>query len=189
MNLPMRASAVALLCVLLGCATGGSSKPESAIAPGADIAAYRSFGWESAGGSPATTDQPLSIRDANIQNAIRAQLTEKGYSEVEDRPDFRISYEAAAYMKEKTSNPVRIGIGVGSWGGNVGGGVGTSVPVGSQGVVTTQESRLTIHAVDQKSNAEVWVGTTTGDIQQGLDAGAVDKAVAGMLAGFPARRR
>ena len=92
-------------------------------------------------------------------------------------------------MKEKASNPVRIGVGMGSWGGNIGSEVSASVPIGSEGVTTTQETRLTIRAVDQKSNREVWVGTTTGDIKQGLDAGVVEKAVAGMLDGFPARRR
>jgi len=185
----MRDCAVAFLFALLGCATGSSSKPESTTAPGADLAGYRSFGWQLASGSPTTPDQPLSIRDANIQKAIRAQLIEKGYREVEETPDFRMSYEETAYLKEKTSSPVRIGIGVGSWGGHVGGGVGASVPVGSDGVVTTPESRLTIHAVDQRTNTEVWVGSVTGDIEHGLDAAAVDKAVAGMLEGFPARRR
>jgi len=156
---------------------------------GADIAGYTSFDWQSASEGPSTSNPPLSIADANIHNAIRTQLIQKGYSEVEDEPDLRIRYETAAYMAEKVSNPVRIGIGVGSWGGNVGGGVSTSVPVGSQAVVSTQETRLTIRAVDRTSNTEVWVGTATGDIKQGLDAGAVEEAVAGTLAGFPAKRR
>jgi hypothetical protein len=63
------------------------------------------------------------------------------------------------------------------------------VPLGSEGVTTSQETRLTIRAVDQKSNREVWLGTTTGDLGEGLDAGVVDKAVAGLAHGFPARRR
>jgi len=189
MILPMRGSAVVLLFVLLGCATSAPSKTESVIAPGAEIAAYASFGWQSASESPGSSNPPLSIADANIHNAIRTQLIEKGYREVAENPDIRISFETAAYIAEKVSNPVRIGIGVGSWGGNVGGGVSTSVPVGSQGVTSTTETRLTIRAVDQKSNREVWVGTATGDIKQGLDAGAVEKAVAGTLADFPTKGR
>jgi hypothetical protein len=189
MNLLMRACAVVSGFALLGCATGGLSKPESTTAPGADLAAYRSFGWQSASGGPTPPDQPLSIRDANIQKAIRAQLVEKGYREDAETPDLRISFEEAAYLKEKTTSPVRIGIGVGSWGGNVGGGVGASVPVGSEGVTTTKESRLSIRAVDPNNNAEVWVGSVTGEIEHGLDAAAVDEAVASLLEGFPARRR
>jgi len=177
-----------LLFGLLGCASGFQT--ESAAAPGADIAAYASFGWLPAGDGPeGATEAPLSIAHANVYAAIRTQLVEKGYREVEVEPDFRIGFEAAAHTREKVSRPVHIGVGVGSWGGNVGGGVTGSVPVGSEGVTTTQETRLTIRAVDQKSNREVWLGTTTGDLGEGLDAVVVDNAVAGLLDGFPARRR
>jgi hypothetical protein len=179
-----------LLFVLLGCASG-PWQTESTTAPGADIAAYASFGWRSASdGAGDATEPPLSIPDANLlRNAIRAQLIEKGYREVEETPDFLVGFEATAHVKEKAPNPIRIGVGMGSWGGNVGGGVSTSAPVGSEGVTTTRETRLTIRAVDQKSNQEVWVGTATGEIEPGTDADAVEKAVAGTLERFPARRR
>ena len=39
------------LSVLTGCAANTPSKPESATAPGADIAAYSSFGWQSVRGA------------------------------------------------------------------------------------------------------------------------------------------
>jgi hypothetical protein len=177
-----------LLFVLFGCASGFQT--ESAAAPGADIAAYASFGWLPGGdGAEGASERPRSIADANVYAAIRMQLVEKGYREVEVEPDFRIGFEASAHTREKVERPVRIGVGVGSWGGHVGGGVTGSVPVGSEGVTTTQETRLTIRAVDQESNREVWLGTTTGDLGEGLDAGVVEKAVAGLLDGFPARRR
>lgn len=189
MNLPMHGSAVVLLFVLLGGAGCATSKPESGTAPGVDVAAYTSFGWESEGGSSAADQPPLSIQDANIFKAIRTQLIEKGYREVEDEPDFLVSYETEIYTTEKVKSPVRIGVGVGGWGGNVGGGVGTSVPVGPEGVVAGREIQITIRAVDPKRNQEVWVGTTTEDIARGLDAGVVEKAVAGTMKKFPARRR
>ena len=186
--MPLSGFAAVLLFVLLGCASGGAYQTESTTAPDTDIAAYASFGWLSSDSPGGATEPPRSIPDANLHNAIRAQLIEKGYREVEENPDFRVGFETTAYIEEKASNPVRIGVGMGSWGGNVGGGVRTSVPVGSEDVTTTQETRLTIRAVD-RSNREVWVGTTTGDIQQGVDAAVVEKAVAGTLEGFPARRR
>jgi hypothetical protein len=77
---------------------------------------------------------------------------------------------------------------MGTFGGPVGVGVGTSAPVGGGSVVATRETRLTIRAVDPKDNREVWVGTT-GDIQQGLDAVVVEKTVAGTMKEFPARRK
>ena len=180
-----------VLFVLLGCASGGGWQTESSTAaPGADVAAYGSFGWLSASDrSGGATEPPLSIPEANLRNAIRAELIEKGYREVEENPDFRVGFGTTVHMQEKASNPMRIGVGMGSWGGNVGGGVSTSVPVGRERVTSTQETRLTIRAVDPKSNQEVWVSTATGDLQQGLDAGVVEKAVAAALEGFPARRR
>jgi len=189
MNLCMSGSAAVLLIVLLGCATGAPSKTESVTAPGADLAGYATFGWQPDNESSSASHPPLSIADANIRDAIRAQLLERGYREVAAAPDLRFGFETAAYIAEKVSNPVRIGVGVGSWGGNVGGGVSTSVPVGPEGVVSSQETRLTIRAVDQESNREVWVGTTTGIVTQGLVAGALQRAVADTLAEFPARRR
>jgi len=184
-----RGSVLVLLLALLGCASGAPSKRESVTAPGADLAAYSTFGFQPAGEGPAGSQPPLSIPDANVQNAIREQLVEKGYREVAKQPDLLFSFETSAYVAEKISNPVRIGVGVGSWGSNVGGGVSTSMPVGKEGVTTATETRLSIRAVDQKSNREVWVGTASGGIGQGLDADTVAKAVDRTMADFPSRRK
>ena len=182
-------SAGVLLFLLLGCASGGA-RTESATAPGADIPAYASFGWLPAGdAAEGASERPLSIAEANLYGAIRKQLVERGYREVEVNPDFRIGFETAAHMEEKTSRPFNIGIGMGSWGGNVGGGVSTDVPVGSERVTTTAQTRITIRAVDVKSNREVWLGSTTRDVQEGLDAGVVEEAVADLMDDFPERRR
>jgi hypothetical protein len=178
-----------LLTLALGCASGGRWQTESATAPGADLAGHASFGWLAAEGSRGGGEAPLSIADANVRNAIRAQLARKGYREVEANPDLRIGFETSTRAKEKTSEPVRIGVGVGSWGGNVGGAVDASVPVGSERVTTVAETRITIRAVDPEDGREVWVGTTTGEVREGLDAGAVEKAVAAVLDDFPARAR
>ena len=189
MNVSTFGSAGVLLFLLLGCASG-ASQTESVTAPDADIAGYASFGWLPAGDSAeGASERPLSIADANLYGAIRKQLVEKGYREVETNPDFRVGVETAPHTEEKSSRPFSIGVGMGSWGGNVGGGVSTSVPVGSERVTTTAETRITIRAVDVKSNREVWLGSTTRDVQEGLDAGVVEKAVAGLLEEFPSRRR
>ena len=185
MKLSAHAFALVLLCLALGCASGGA-KIESTIAPGVDIPAYATFGWQPAGDS---TGAPQSILDAHLKSAIRAQLVEKGYREAAETPDFRVGFETAAYFAEKVSNPVRIGVGVGSWGGHVGGGVSGSVPVGREGVVTTQEIQLSIRAVDPRQNQEVWVGTTAGALQQGSDAETIQREVARVMEEFPARRK
>jgi hypothetical protein len=189
MSLAMRGSAVALLFVSLGCASGSGSKTETGTAAGADVPAYTSFGWLPASDEAAAADQPASLQDENIRSAIRKQLIEKGYSEATGKPDFLVGFATETVTEEKKKeSPFRIGVGMGTFGGPVGVGVGTSAPVGSGSVVATRETRLTIRAVDPKDDREVWVGTT-GGIEQGLDAGAVEKTVAGTMKGFPARRK
>lgn len=180
---------IGLLSVLvLGCASGGRWRTETATAPGADLAAYASFGWLTTA-ERGTGEPPLSIADANVRSAIRRQLVAKGYREVEHDPDLRIGFETSTRAKEKSREPVRVGVGVGSWGGHVGGAVDASVPVGSGDVTTVAETRITIRAVDPERDQEVWIGTSTGEVREGLDAGAIEKAVAAALDDFPARRR
>jgi hypothetical protein len=187
-NLRILACIGLLPFLVLGCASGVRWQTESATAPGADPAAYASFGWL-ADGAGGAGEAPLSIADANVRNAIRRQLVAKGYREVEHDPDLRIGFETASRAKEKTRDPIRVGVGVGSWGGHVGGAVDASVPVGSEDVTTVAETRITIRAVDAKENRELWIGTSTGEVREGLDASAVQKAVAAVLDDFPARRR
>jgi hypothetical protein len=177
------------LLALLGCASGTPSNTSTMTAPGADLSAYQTFGWQ-APGDP--SKQPLTILDGNIQEAIRARLLEKGYREVESHPELWIGFDTTTVVEEKASkpSPVRIGVGVGSWGGPVGVGAGTSVPVGrSGGAVTEQETKLTIRAVDAKTNREVWVGSSTAETAKDLEPGAIEKLVAGTLAEFPKQRK
>jgi hypothetical protein len=177
---------LAPVLVSLGCASGGMSKTESATAPDADLPGCATFGWLPSGAAEAS---PAPIAEANLRNAIRARLVAKGYREVEAEPDFQVGFERAVSTRERASSPPRIGIGVGSWGGHVGTGVGASVPVGSGEVTTTQETRLTIRAVEPGTRRELWIGSASGDIGGGLDAAVVGDAVAGILEEFPERRR
>jgi hypothetical protein len=193
MKVPVSISTLVLLFIplaaLLGCASGAPSNTSSVTAPGTDIAAYETFGWQAASNP---SEAPLTILDGNIQEAIRARLLEKGYREVANDPDLRISFETTTVVAEKASkpSPVRIGVGVGSWGGPVGVGAGTSVPVGRPGgAVTEQETRLTIRAVDPTTNREVWIGSSTGEITEDMESGAIEKVVTGTLAEFPKKRK
>jgi hypothetical protein len=190
MQLAKRGLAIALLAALglSGCASGGS-KTESTTAPGADFAGYQTFALQPAGAGAASAEVPVSILDATVHDAIRAELLGKGYREVGTNGDLQIQYETAESLREVVKeSPFRVGVGMGSWGGNVGGGVGASAPVGSPSVATSPETRITIRAVDRAANREVWVGTATGGFGQSAGAGAVEKAVAGAMKDFPKRR-
>jgi hypothetical protein len=174
---------LALLAVALatGCASA-PPQPESMRDPGVDFAAFRTFGWAPAPGVN-EADQPLLLLDRSIRDAIGAEMRRRGYVESPDNPDLRIAYETASQEKIE-SNPVRVGIGMGSWGGNFGG----SVNVGSPSVRNYREGTLVIHAIDAARNAEVWQGRVSGRIgKESLEPAAVAVAVATAMRDFPAR--
>jgi len=182
MNASLRSVAIfALLLSMVGCAGNAQPKPQWSAAADVDIAAYSTFGW-----ADGTHGPPVALLDNQVRDAVRAELQKKGYTEAAAAPDFLVDHESIEQETVQPANPVRIGIGVGSWGGHVGGSVGTSVGVGGKESVR-QENRVTIRAVDPKLNREVWAGTTT-TLDERPDANAVNQAVAGVMRGFPARR-
>lgn len=174
--------ALVLLTALAACSSLAPPKPQSQTAPGANLAAYSTFGWASVTGK-APGDEPMRMLDVNIRTAILAELTKRGYTETEDHPQMLITYDTEAQEKIK-SNPFRIGIGIGSFGSNVGG----SVNVGSPSVQSYIEGRLVIHVLDAAENKEVWFGTVSGRVDNtNLDAAAVARDVALTMQDFPIR--
>ena len=174
--------AIALLTA--GCASSSPAEPESMRDPQANFASYQTFGWN-AGVTPASDDAPLKLLDSNIRAAIANELKKRGYGEAPAgvTPDLRITYETASADKLE-NNPVRVGVGVGSWGGNVGG----SVNVGSPSVRNYKEGTLVVHAIDTARNAEVWQGRVSKKITKGsVEPAAIAQAVASAMQDFPAR--
>ena len=150
--------------------------------PAANFAAYRSYGWAPAA-APAGDDAPLQLLDKNIRSAIAAEMKRKGYAESQDNPDLRVAYETAKAEKVE-NNPVRIGVGVGGYGGNMGGSVG----VGSPSIRSFTEGTLVIHAIDASKNAEVWQGSISGKLTKGsVEPPAIQHAVSTAMRDFPGR--
>ena len=180
----MRASiftSLTAIALLAGCTTQ-PPQPQSMRDPAANFASYRSFGW-AATPAPAGADAPLTILDRNLRESIAAEMKRRGYTESQDNPDLKIAYETAKAEKLE-NNPVRVGVGVGGWGGNVGGSVGVSSP----SVRNFTEGTLVIHAVDAAKNAEVWQGSISGKLTKGsADASAVRYAVSTAMRDFPSR--
>ncbi|MEZ5563048.1 MAG: DUF4136 domain-containing protein [Gammaproteobacteria bacterium] len=177
----IRMPGLVLVALLAGCTSTTPLNHESQTAPDADFSRYSSFGWQA---PPAgTADQPTRLLDTNIRNAIRAEMTRRGYAETEANPDLRVAWETAADERVK-SNPFRIGIGLGSFGSNMGG----SVNVGSPSVKSYKEGRLIIHVVDAAANRELWFGSIEGSMEKAsLDADAVARAVALAMQDLPGR--
>jgi hypothetical protein len=77
---------------------------------------------------------------------------------------------------------------MGSWGGPVGVGVGTSMPVGKGSVESVAKTRLMIRAVDPARNQEVWLGEATRQLDASFDSGKVEQLVDAALSDFPRHR-
>jgi glucose dehydrogenase len=174
---------VAGLLSVAGCATQAPAEPQSMRDPQANFAAYRTFGWD-AGGAVDAADAPLKLLDGSIRAAIAAELNRRGYVAAADgaTPDLRIVYETTSAEKLENS-PVRIGVGVGSWGSHVGG----SVNVGSPSVRNYREGTLVVHAIDTARNAEVWQGRVSKKVTKGsTEPAAIAQAVGVAMKDFPA---
>lgn len=169
-----------LLLAIFGCAGSSAPKPRWVEAPDSNIPAYETFGWLDRSGAP-----PVTILDNQIRDAIRAELLDKGYTETSETADFVVGHETFEAAAVQQGNPVRIGIGVGSWGGSGGGSVGTSMDVGDKEKVV-QQLTVTIRAVDADDDREVWIGTTS-PMSDRPDTPTVTKAVGGVMKGFPGR--
>ena len=149
--------------------------------PNANWASFATYGWSPSPGVDGT-DQPLLMLDQNIRRAIAAEMQRRGYTE-SATPDLRITYQTTS-KDVVESNPVRVGVGMGSWGGSFGG----SVSVGSPSVRNYREGTLVIHAIDNARNAEVWQGRVSGRISKGsVEPAAVNTAVSTAMRDFPAR--
>lgn len=183
----MNARSIGLMlgaAVLAGGCASQAPQPTSMRDPQADFGAYETFALKG-GPSGDASSQSVSIVEGYIRSAITAELKGKGYVEAAagSEPDLRIEYEAASEKKLK-NNPFRIGVGVGGYGSNVGGGVG----VGSPSVKNVTEGTLVIHAIDPVRKAEVWQGRASRELGKGsIEQAVVQAGVAELLQDFPAR--
>jgi len=110
-------------------------------------------------------------------------MRRRGYVESASDPDLRIAYQTTSQDKVE-SNPVRVGVGVGSWGGSFGG----SVNVGSPSVRNYREGTLVIHAIDAGRQCRGLAGPRVGPDGQGsLEPAAIAGTVSTAMRDFPAR--
>jgi hypothetical protein len=184
MNIKSTRTGLSILLILLAaCTTQPSPDRQSETAPDADFSSYSTYGWQPLPADSA--DQPIRLLDARIRTAIRAEMSRRGYTEVDTDPDLRIAWETAADDRVRSS-PFRIGIGLGSFGSNVGG----SVNVGSPAVQSYREGSLVIHVVNAAENRELWFGSVAGSTDKtSQDADAVARNVALAMQDLPGRNQ
>lgn len=174
-----------LLCaaalVITSC--GSSLKVSSDYDKAANFSGYQTFNFYNL----KTTGSVSQMNADRIANAIRAQLTAKGFRETSNNPDLMVN--AVTVLKDKQSVSASTnyyGYGgmyrpYGYWGG-----------MGTTGYTTVstydyKDGSLVIDIVDAKTNKVVWEGTGNKDIDKAPKnpEAAINEAVTKIMASFP----
>jgi hypothetical protein len=133
--------------LLAGCMATAPSKVRVDMAE-SGLPNCRSFEWLP------TQQQPASLTEQRVKNEVMSQLEKKGYAQVAEKGDCRITYMLDIH--ERPANKPGVGVGVGGGSGGVGGGIGVTLPIGKR---NEQAGTFTIDVVDAAKNAQVWSGS------------------------------
>jgi Domain of unknown function (DUF4136) len=174
MNRNLRIVGTILGTALLTCVMALAQDVKYNFMPGTDFSKYHSYKWIIIEGG----SHPNQIVDAQIKQAVDAQLGAKGLTKTEDeKADLYVGYQIAV-DQEKQWNAY--GMGGFRWGGG--------------GMATAQQSTISIGSLVldmyQPGTKElVWTGTATKTIEpssnQEKNQKNLDKAMAKLLKNYP----
>lgn len=164
------------LTLLAGCTATAPSRVRVDMAEGG-VPNCQSFEWLP------TPQQPASFTEQRVKTAVMAQLKEKGYTEVTEKGDCRITYLLDVH--ELQANKPRVGVGGVGGSGGVGGGIGISLPIGKR---NEQAGTFTIDIVDAAKNAQVWSGSVDASFMKAeLNEDEAREVAARVLEQYPNR--
>jgi hypothetical protein len=145
--------------------------------PGTDFSKFHTYKWVNVAGGA----HPNQIIDAEIKQAVDAQLASKGLTKTEDeRADLYVGYQIAV-DQEKQWNAYGMGGGV-RWGG-MGTATSSTINVGT----------LVVDMYDPTTKQLVWTGNATKTMDpssnQEKNQKHLDKAVEKLLKNFPPKQK
>lgn len=177
--------AAAVSAILLWCASASAQDVKYNYMPGTDFSKYKTYKWVRI----PKVEYPNSILDAQIMQAIDAQLALKGLSKTEDNPDLYVAYQAAVDQEKQWnsySNDMG-GWGYGRWGGWGGFGGGMSTTTTTSTTINIGTINLDIYDVAGKN--QIWRGAASKTLGSGKNPEKVQKnltkAMAKMLKNYP----
>ena len=133
----------------LGAVTLTAQEVKSNSMPGTDFSKYHTYKWINIEGA----SHPNQIVDAQIKQAVDAQLTAKGLTKTtDDKADLYVGYQVAV-DQEKQWNAYGTGGGI-RWGGGMASATSTNISVGT----------LVLDMYDPGTKQLVWTGTATKTI-------------------------
>lgn len=172
MNQSSRIVKTVLGTALLACAVAMAQDVKYNSMPGTDFSKFHTYKWISIEGGA----HPNQIMDAEIKQAVDAQLTTKGLTKTDDeKADLYVGYQIAV-DQEKQWNAYGMG---GRWGG---------------GMATAQQSTISIGTLVLDlyvpgTKELVWTGTATKTVDpssnQEKNQKNLDKAMAKLLKNYP----
>lgn len=167
--------------VLVGASTVWAQKVETHYEKGTDFSRFKTYAWRDRELSTQQSQQNQELISHSLTDAVNAQLKAKGLTEVQDAPDFYLSFRGGSYVAEGKSGhsmtPQDVsGGGVwGKWTTDILPGSVPNVWVAMQGVIR-------FDVIDAKTNAVVWNSTLSkkikkpGRLPESLDAVAAEIA-------------
>src|ERR1700758_4909534 len=147
----------ALVLALVGCSVTYAQDVRTNYMPGTDFSKYRTYAWaDEVQGVPSVGGHPDQILDAQVKQAIDAQMAAKGFSKVANgsKPDLLIGYQLMI-DREKQING--FGDSWGGWGG-WGPGGGGSFGAFSANTSTNYVGTFVVGMYDPAVKKLVWIG-------------------------------
>jgi hypothetical protein len=151
--------------VVAGCA-GYSMDFLANYEPGQDYSKYRTFNFYEKTGTGRYADNPEF--DQRLRDAVRAGLTEAGYSMAE-KPDFWVTYWIDVTGRER-GDPVTSYM---------------STDPKISGKQEFQRGALVLNFIDGQTNQRYWRGVAMGDLAERVPKDRLEKAVDTILENYP----
>jgi hypothetical protein len=175
-NFSVSAGLVGVTLVSLALAAGCAAPPRLHVDTADEPVTCTSFGW-------LEKSQWASITEQRLRAEVMQVLAGKGYATDGEAPDCQVS--GIIFTGARPGSPVSIGVGAGRWGGNTGGSVGVSMPMGGG---SRTVGNLAIDVIDIGLAAEVWRGTLENAFPTAEPTSEqISGAVVQVLAEFPRR--
>jgi hypothetical protein len=175
MNRNIRIALMVLGIALLTCGVAIAQDVKYNSMPGTNFSKYHTYKWIAIEGA----SHPNQIVDAEIKQAVDAQLSTKGLTKTDDeKADLYVGYQIAV-DQEKQWNAYGMG---GRWGGGMASATQSTISIGS----------LVIDMYDPGTKQLVWTGTASKSIDpssnQQKNQNNLNKAMAKLLKNYPPKK-
>jgi Domain of unknown function (DUF4136) len=181
----------AVVLALVACCVTYAQDVRTNYMPGTDWSKYRTYAWvDDVQGVPAVGEHPDQILDAQVKQAIDAQMVVKGFTKLENggKPDLLLGYQLIIDPEKQING---FGDSWGGWGGLGpwgGGGFGTFSAQTSTNYIGT----FIIGMYDPATKKLVWIGGAQHAIEPSKkpekNQDRLNKGAQKLLKDFPPRR-